>query len=313
MRAASEATWVAVLLAMSQAGCSDEASEQLDRDSDEALTVGGAAGAGPSDSAGAADGDPGGSAGAGGGGGVPAAGAGEHLVGGAAGASGAVSAAGARGIFAGPPGADDTTAIALDDRGIVAWATGVTDLVFGAESTNEAYHDEANALGPATGVATDVLVLGDSGQVTLTFGVTINNGDGFDFAVFENGVSETFLELAYVEVSSDGETFARFASTYLGTQPVASFGAHDPRDIDGLAGKYPVGYGTPFDLSSLVDHPDVEANVVDLDRVSHVRIVDVMGDGSAQDSHGNPIYDPHPTVDTAGFDLEAVAVLNAAP
>jgi len=35
-----------------------------------------------------------------------------------------------------------------------------------------------------------------------------------------------------------------------------------------------------------------------------------VGDGSCTDSFGNVIYDPHPTEGSAGFDLDAVGVLN---
>jgi hypothetical protein len=304
MRRVFDATWVALLL-HGLAGCADSGEEGVEHRTDDAnpgLAAGGASGAPDV-------GTPGGEA-PGGNGPVGAGGAGQD---GGAGAEGGAPVADRPGPFPGPPGSANTTAVALDDPAILAWASGVAELELGAESTDEAYHIEANALGPATGATTDVLVLGDAGSATLTFDVVIANGEGFDFAVFENALTDTFLELAYVEVSSDGTHFARFASTYLGTEPVASFGAHDARDIDGLAGKYPVGYGTPFDLASLQSDPEVEAGRVDLDHVTHVRVVDVVGDGSALDSHDRPIYDPYPTVDTAGFDLEAVAVLNAAP
>jgi hypothetical protein len=44
--------------------------------------------------------------------------------------------------------------------------------------------------------------------------------------------------------------------------------------------------------------------------VTHVRIVDVVGDGSARDSDGRVIWDPYPTILTAGFDLDAVGVIH---
>ena len=49
-----------------------------------------------------------------------------------------------------------------------------------------------------------VVSLGDGGSAILTFTSPITNGAGFDFAVFENSFSDVFLELAFVEVSSDG-------------------------------------------------------------------------------------------------------------
>jgi hypothetical protein len=42
----------------------------------------------------------------------------------------------------------------------------------------------------------------------------------------------------------------------------------------------------------------------------YVRIVDIKGNGSAKDSSNRPIYDPYPTSGSAGFDLEAVGVIN---
>ena len=57
-------------------------------------------------------------------------------------------------------------------------------------------------------------------MATVTFASPIYNGEGPDFAVFENGFDIDdeydptgvlhFLELAFVEVSSDGENFFRF-------------------------------------------------------------------------------------------------------
>ena len=88
--------------------------------------------------------------------------------------------------------------------------------------------------------------------------------------------------------------------------PVSAFGSLDTTNIDGLAGKYRVGFGTPFDLADLRG-VDPSLNV---DRVTHVRIIDVVGDGSSLDSQGDPIYDPYPTVGSAGFDLDGVAALH---
>ncbi|MFN6048554.1 MAG: T9SS C-terminal target domain-containing protein, partial [Bacteroidota bacterium] len=58
----------------------------------------------------------------------------------------------------------------------------------------------AGAEGPAA--SNGVVSLGDGGIATLTFDPPITNGDGFDFAVFENTFLDTFLELAFVEVST---------------------------------------------------------------------------------------------------------------
>jgi hypothetical protein len=119
--------------------------------------------------------------------------------------------------------------------------------------------------------------------------------------------------LAYVEVSSDAAHFVRFDNASLTQSPVAEFGSVDPRAITGLAGKYRVGYGTPFDLSWLQDRPEVRSGSVDLSHIVAVRMIDVVGDGSMRDSFGHVIYDAYPTADSAGFDLEAVGLLHVSP
>lgn len=213
-----------------------------------------------------------------------------------------------------PPGSNspDHQGIPLDDPQIAAWATGVASVTFG-DAVDETWRDTDRALGPAAGTSTDVVSLGEGGQITLTFDTPIADGPGPDFAVYENGFSDTFLEYGYVEVSSDGSTFVRFDSAFLGTEPVGPFADSDPTLMLGLAGRYRQGIGTGFDLSLLRWHPLVRRGLVDLQRVTHVRIVDVVGDGSDLDSFGRPIYDPYPTTGSAGFDLDAIAVLHEAP
>jgi hypothetical protein len=113
----------------------------------------------------------------------------------------------------------------------------------------------------------------------------IANGAGADFAVFENSFSDTFLELAWVEVSNDGTNFVRFTNHSLTANPVPFLGGSiDATNLDGLAGKYRAGFGTPFDLAD-----------VGLTQVTHVRLVDVIGNGMAFDSDNHVIYDPFPT------------------
>jgi hypothetical protein len=201
------------------------------------------------------------------------------------------------------------TPVAKDDRRIVGWATGVASVVFG-EEVDEQWQDIHKALGPAEGTSHGVVSLGEGGSITLTFDAPIVDGPGDDLAVFENSFSDTFLELAFVEVSSDGEQFLRFDSAYLGNEPVGPFGTLDPAWVEGLAGKVAQGYGTPFDLALLAHRPEVISGQVKLDAITHVRIVDIVGDGNILDSFGRPIYDPYPTIGSAGFDLDAVAVLN---
>jgi hypothetical protein len=170
------------------------------------------------------------------------------------------------------------------------------------------WRDPSKALGAAVGDSFDIVSLGRGGEITLTFDRPITNGQGWDFAVFENSFSDTFLELAIVEVSSDGVTYAAFETDSLTANPVGGFGAIEPSNIDGFAGKYRQGFGTPFDLSDLATQPEVLSGDVDLSAITHVRLLDVVGDGSDFDTSGDVIYDPYPTFQSAGFDLDAVGV-----
>jgi hypothetical protein len=199
----------------------------------------------------------------------------------------------------------------MDDPAIVDWADGVAEYLPGDE-IDATWQNADEALGPAEGSSFDIVCLGRGGEITLTFDPPISNGDGWDLAVFENGFRDTFLELAFVEVSSNGVDFVQFDGASLTLIPVPAFGSLDPTDVDGLAGKYRQGYGTPFDLQDLADKASVTSGLVDLDAITHVRIVDIVGDGSTLDSDGRIIYDPYPTSGSAGFDLDAVAVSNGA-
>lgn len=212
--------------------------------------------------------------------------------------------------FAPAAGEVGTTALGWDDSSIDAWASGYVSPVSYGTDVDVQWQTPDKALGEGTTDSTDIVVLGNGGEIVMTFASPIRNGPGPDLAVFENGFNDTYLELAFVEVSSDGVNFVRFDSVYLNTMPVAGYGAHDPVDMTGLAGKYAGGFGTPFDLDQLRYRPLVQSGVVDLSAITHVRIVDIIGDGSVFDSFGNPIYDPTPTMGSGGFDLEAIAVLN---
>jgi len=213
-----------------------------------------------------------------------------------------------------PPaaGEDGSHAIHMENSAFEYWATGYSDYIVG-KNVDKTWQVPENALGEAEGNSFDIVALGSGGMLTLTFDLPIENGEGWDFAVFENSFSDRYLELAYVEVSSNGVDFVRFDAISLTVDPVPGFGNIDPTDVDGLAGKYRQGYGVPFNLEDLSDKPAVLSGTVDLSGISHVRIVDVVGDGSSLDSLGEVIYDPYPTSGSAGFDLDAVGVSNGAP
>ncbi|HSW68310.1 MAG TPA: hypothetical protein VLH16_07000, partial [Bacteroidales bacterium] len=225
---------------------------------------------------------------------------------------------------AGQPG---STAINFNSPDFIGWATGcqvvrglikINDPSVFYQGTNRPLSNKATfgspdmAIGQAHASSTHVVSLGDGGSALLTFDSPISNGPGFDFAVFENSFSDFYLELAFVEVSSDGINFARFPSVSL-TQTqnqVGGFGTLDPTKIHNLAGKYRQGYGVPFDLSDLEG-----SHNVDLNNVRYVRITDVVGiieePYCSYDSQGNRINDPWPTpFHTGGFDLDAVGIIN---
>jgi hypothetical protein len=158
-----------------------------------------------------------------------------------------------------------------------------------------------------------VISLGDSGVITLSFPHRIQNGVGPDFAVFENSFNSTYLELAFVEVSSDGSHFIRFPSTSLNpiVLQLGNDAIMEASKIDNLAGKYKGGYGTPFDLEILKDSSNL-----DVQNVRFVRLIDVVGSINpmygTRDSQGNLINDPFPTpFPSSGFDLDAVGVINS--
>lgn len=220
------------------------------------------------------------------------------------------------GQFDGGVGTPGCQAVSCEDPAILGWATGceVTrgyqDIA--APSVLVSYGSEQDAVGAVTRSTMDVVSLGDGGTAILTFAIPISDGDGYDFAVFENSLNDNFLELGFVEVSSDGENWVRFPATSNTPtdQQIGSFGSIDPSKIHNLAGKHRGGWGTPFDLNELAD-----SSGIDIQAVRYVKITDVIGSIDPQfatyDAHGNIVNDPYPTdFNSGGFDLAGVAILN---
>ncbi len=257
------------------------------------------------------------------------------------GGSGTSTAAGTVAIYPFAPGGGGGA-----NPEIKGWATGYTDYVQGSRIL-PVFGNPNSALGavPDFDPTSHVVCLGNGGRITLTFDKPIGNGAGVDFAVFENGFSENYLELAYVEVSTDGVNFVRFPNFYLGTEIIGETNSYvEPLDIYNLASKYEAGYGHGFDLAELayaynyaldqksyylqyenygdfsfseeyMNHVLDNFHLLDLSSVNYVRIIDIYGDGTSLDSAGNFIYDPIPDEEngqggTPGFDLRGVAVLN---
>jgi len=194
-----------------------------------------------------------------------------------------------------------------------------TDGPSGITSNHAFYGTTDNCLGKANG---QFISLGDGGSITLQFDSPIVNGAGYDFAVFENALipnavpdqdSIVFYELAFVEVSSNGEDFVRFpAVSHVPTDTqVGTFGYENSNLLTNLAGVFPVFYGYPFDLEELANEPNLDVN-----NITHVRLIDVVGSIDPQygtyDSEGNIINDPFPTpFHSCGFDLDAVGVIHS--
>ena len=199
--------------------------------------------------------------------------------------------------------------IHMNDDQIKAWATGYQNISYGS-NVSDSFQTPEKAIGKAIGTSYDIVCLGRGGSITMTFEKNISNGDGYDFAIFENSISDNFLELAFVEVSSNGTNFIRFKTTSLTNSPVSAFGTIDPKLINGFAGRYKQGFGTCFDLETLKNNQSVKDGTVNLNNITHVKIIDIVGDGNTKDSNGNPIYDPYPTTGSAGFDLDAVGIIN---
>ena len=216
-----------------------------------------------------------------------------------------------RATYAPAPPDPTTTAVAYDDPRVVNWATGVQSYSPGPGVSDPKWMMPSQAFGPAGTDTTAVVVLGNGGSITLTFAAPLTDGDSWDFAVFENSfASDVFLELGFVEVSSDGTHFARFDSAFRSSVTPCGSCSGTAAEIGGLAGTYMVGYGTPFDLAALRNSPLVRDGSVDLTSIRYVRIVDIVGDGTTLDSFGRGIVDPISSGPTAGFDLDGIAVLN---
>jgi hypothetical protein len=166
---------------------------------------------------------------------------------------------------------------------------------WGMDQFPEILYGEPKGEGLQAGSA-DVLSLGKGGEIVLGFGGNaIVDGDGVDFLVFENAFyvggdpEKIFKELGEVSVSEDGSSWTPFPCQvevvpYEGcagwhpvlANPEEGISAFDPE----AAG------GDPFDLAD-----------IGVAQARLLRIRDLSNFGAA---------------DNAGFDLDAVAIVNAA-
>lgn len=216
--------------------------------------------------------------------------------------------------FHGPAGSANSIAMHTDSNAFVAWAKECKVTRGYQDISNQNLGlvnvgDSSFAIGKADA---GIVSLGDGGNAIVTFSAPIINGPGYDFAVFENAFNDSFLELAFVEVSSDGVNYVRFPS--VSNSPLSpqfdNNASMDATKINNLAGKYRALYGTPFDLQELST-----SSQLDIDNITHIRIIDVIGNVlppfANNDSNNNPINDPWPTpFPQGGFDLDAIGVIH---
>ena len=217
-------------------------------------------------------------------------------------------------------GFGSTQAIFRDSSIIKGWATicnvnrgwqNYLDTSLGKATVGSEFYGTLKADG-------SVISLGDSGIAILQFDNPISDKEGPDFCVFENGFtlgnaqSDSHMELAFVEVSSDGIHYVRFPSQSLidTTIQLGNFDVSNASKVDGLAGKYISGFGTPFDLNVFA-----ALSSINIGKITHVKLIDVVGNKDAQypsrDKNGRKIIDPWPTpFASSGFDLDAVGVMN---
>lgn len=193
----------------------------------------------------------------------------------------------------------DPKAISKEDASIISWAKGI-ELNRKSNVTYGRYYD---AIGKADTTNLVCVSLGNGGIAVATFDRPIINGNGFDFVVFENAFDTTFMELAFVEVSSDGEHFFRFPS--ISTATSAKVTQTSSRYYN-LAGRHLYKYGEAFDLSELEENAMLDKN-----NIRFVRLVDVLG-GVDKDSQGNTIYeyDENTYINSSGFDLSGIGIIN---
>ncbi|MDR0368153.1 MAG: T9SS type A sorting domain-containing protein [Bacteroidales bacterium] len=220
--------------------------------------------------------------------------------------------------FDGVVGSEGCKAISCDDARIIEWAISC-EITRGYQDVGKpqngyaSFGMESAAVGKAESAdPTQAVSLGDSGVAVLGFQTPVANGEGYDFAVFENSFNDHFLELAFVEVSSDGIHYFRFpAVSNIPTDvQIGDLGGMDAALLYNLAGKYRIGWGTPFDLEELDDDENLDKN-----NIRYIKIIDVIGcvepPYASYDKNGNIINDPYPTnYSSSGFDLTGVGVIH---
>lgn len=190
-------------------------------------------------------------------------------------------------------------ALGCADAADGSFVVGVASMSLGERAGFGAERLPGIILGPPRGGglyegSLDTLSLGVGGSIVVEMGRTIVDGPGADFIVFENafnfGGTGVFAEPAFVSVSADGEHFTDFPCApettertgCAGIQPVfANAGDNDIDPTDPASAG-----GDAFDLSD-----------IGVGEALFIRIVDAGVSGGLG-------------TDNAGFDLDAVSVVN---
>jgi len=161
--------------------------------------------------------------------------------------------------------------------------------------------------------STDVVSLGSGGSIVVSFEPNaIVDGPGPDFIVFENpfwiggNTDDIYAEPGEVSVSDDGATWTTFPCT-----PTFSAAASDGTGTEppyGACGGWQVVYSTPTNGISPLDPAAAGGNTFDLADIGvtharYVRIVDRTSEECPETGADKPT--------TNGFDLDAVAIVNA--
>jgi hypothetical protein len=160
--------------------------------------------------------------------------------------------------------------------------------------------------------STDVVSLGSGGTIVVSFAPNaIVDGPGPDFIVFENPFwiggdpNNPYAEPGEVSVSDDGETWTAFPCTpTIDPQAKDGTGVAPPY---GTCGGWQVVYSAPGNGISPVDPAAAGGLALDLADVgvTHARYVRIVD----RTQENCPAEGPEP--DTNGFDLDAIAIVNA--
>lgn len=151
--------------------------------------------------------------------------------------------------------------------------------------------------GGLTQGSTDVVSLGNGGMIEVSFRDNIVfDGPGDDLVIYENvfhigsPTGDLFTEYAYVEVSADGLTWARFP--------------FDPSTGEGLAGGSAVSgeAADPLDPAAGGDRFDI--GTLGFAFVRYVRLIDCADEVDDVGNHVAP-------ANQGGFDLDAAAALHS--